>query len=127
MNFHSGTILFYLDYLYEFLGSFFLFTEKKCFSTYYQQIHLKIMNQNAEFDTVFGNLFAIGLSCHFIKCNDNFFTKIKQCLSDSIFFICINSRGGRLRRPPRSRCTGTRCWQGLVQGVTGFSTRYGRV
>ena len=34
--------------------------------------------------------------------------------------ICINSRGAGLRPAPRSRCTGTRCWQGLVQDVSGF-------
>ena len=43
------------------------------------------------------------------------------------YVIRYNSRGAGLRPAPRSRCTGTRCWQGLVQGVTGFGTRYGRV
>ena len=36
--------------------------------------------------------------------------------------IVLNSRWAGLRPAPRSRCTGTRCWQGLVQGVEGFGT-----
>ena len=40
----------------------------------------------------------------------------------------IYSRGAGLRPDPRSLlCTGTRCWQGLVQGVTGFGTRCDKV
>ena len=34
-------------------------------------------------------------------------------------FLC-NSRGAGRSPAPHSRCTGTRCLQGLVQGVTGF-------
>ena len=53
------------------------------------KIHLKIMNQNAKFDTVFGNLFAIGLSRHFMKCNDHF-GEIKYCLFRTISFFVLD-------------------------------------
>ena len=41
--------------------------------------------------------------------------------------LVINSRGAGLRPAPRSQCAGTRCWQGLVQGMAGRILRCDRV